>query len=88
LIDSTKAKIDAIHKRILIFLGVGAGSWATLLEFAKTENIYLQILSILFFMVFVFGIIGTLTALSRLSQAENRLKDLQEKLYDILRNYD
>jgi hypothetical protein len=47
-VDITKAKIDAIHKKLLVFIGVGAGSWIYVLEFAKSEIFLMNILAILF----------------------------------------
>jgi hypothetical protein len=37
-IDIVKSRVDIIHKKILVFLGVGAGTWIVGIKFIESNN--------------------------------------------------
>jgi tetrahydromethanopterin S-methyltransferase subunit G len=82
-IDSIKARIDAIHKKLLIFLGVGAGSWFYVIKFGESEIFALNLLAVLFFLAFIFAGLGNFAIILKLSKLEQRLSELEEKLENV-----
>jgi hypothetical protein len=81
-IDIAKANIDVIHKRILVFLSIGAGSWIVGLEFAESENLLRNLFSIPVFTLFIHSGLGLLINMLKLSEKEKKLKILEKDLID------
>jgi len=82
-IDIVKARIDGIHKKLLIFLGVGAGSWIYGLEFGDSENIMSLMFAVLFFIVFAFAGLGSVISLFKLSQLDKKLIQLEKEIENV-----
>jgi hypothetical protein len=82
-IDSIKGKIDILHKKLLIFLGVGAGSWFYVIKFGESQLFALNLLAVLFFLAFLFAGLGNFAIILKLSKLEKRLSELEEKLENV-----
>jgi hypothetical protein len=70
-------EIDLIHKKILVLLGAVAGSWFYSIEFAKSDIIYLNILSLILIVVFALFIMGIASNYLMLSKLQKEIKDLK-----------
>jgi hypothetical protein len=82
-IDTIKARIDIIHKKLLLFLGVGAGSWFYVVKFGESESFLLNILALLFFIAFAIAGLGNFMSIIKLSKFEKELSDLQKELKNV-----
>jgi hypothetical protein len=78
--DILKAQIEIIHKKLLLFLGIGAGSWIYAIKFYEANEIFLTlVLSV----SFIFAGLGNLISIVKLSKLETKLKKLEEEIKNV-----
>jgi len=82
-IDIIKGHIDLIHKKILVFLGIGAGSWIYGISFIESENELKVFLSIPIFAIFLYSGLGLLVNMIKLSKAEIEFNRLEKDLENV-----
>jgi len=78
-LDLISKEIDLIHKKILILIGSVAGSWFYAIEFAESDNIYLNILSLFFIFTFLVFVIGTGINYLKLNKLQKEIDKLKTK---------
>jgi ABC-type multidrug transport system permease subunit len=79
-IDIIKARVDILHKKILVLLGATAGSFVYSLEFLKSDQIITIFIGVLIFFAFIFFIVGLALSFFKLAKFDSML----ERLYDEL----
>jgi hypothetical protein len=78
-LDLISKEIDLIHKKILILIGGVAGSWFYAIDFAESENTYLNILSLFFIFTFLVFVIGTGVNYLKLNKLQKEINKLKTK---------
>jgi len=69
--DILKSQIDLIHKKMILFLSIGAGSWIYAIKFYESNEITL---TIILSISFIFAGFGNLASIVKLSKLEKKLK--------------
>ena len=82
-VDIAKAQIDAIHKRFLVFLGVGAGSWLVGVDFLESEVFLKTLFSIPIFILFSYSSFGLFVNMIKLSKRDSKLENLEKDLDNV-----
>jgi uncharacterized membrane protein YciS (DUF1049 family) len=81
--DILKSQIDLIHKKMILFLGLGAGSWIYAIDFYKSDNILSNIITVILSISFIFSGFGNLISMIKLSKLEKKLKKLEEEIKNV-----
>jgi hypothetical protein len=83
-IDTTKAEIEILRQKLIIYLGIVAGSWFYGLDFAKSETLIFNILAIFLFFTFLFIGLGIILIIIKFTIYEKELKNLKKELDHVL----
>ena len=79
-IDIIKARVDILHKKILVLLGATAGSFIYGLEFLKSEELTTILIGIVIFITFIFFIVGLALSFFKLTKFDSILERLHNGL--------
>jgi len=77
-IDIIKARVDILHKKILVLLGATAGSFVYSLEFLKSNELISILVGAVIFIAFIFFIVGLALSFFKLAKFDLIL----ERLYN------
>ena len=80
LLDSLGKRVDILHKKILILLGGVAGSWIYGIKFLEYENVLINIVGILMFLIFIFLTTGLIFGFLKLNRFDKNIEKVQNGL--------
>jgi hypothetical protein len=79
-LDVIKTQVEIFHKKILVFLGVGAGSFYYAVKFIGNSEILVTLFALFLALVFAYVSLGTIVTLVKLNSLEKDLDILKRSL--------
>ena len=76
IIEIYKIRIDLIHKKLLVWIALGAGSGAYGIEFLKEDNLFFGFLFILFLII---SVIAIAINYKKLNEMDYKLNSLEKE---------